>query len=97
MSFHKKGDLVECTWQPSVSGYDKKQGRMMRMKHVIKDELGIILEIEDGSDKTLRYTILFPQYNYSHILVEKAFINYSAKTRERDRMKQICALTRKVE
>ncbi len=87
MSLHKVGDLVECTWQPGVSHYDSKRGVMMRMKHVIKDEMGIIIKVEDGTDSTLRYTILFPRYSYSHALVEKAFINYSARERERDRIR----------
>ena len=85
MSIHRLGDLVECTWQPGVSHYDSKRGQMMRMKHVIKDEMGIITEVEDGTDNTLRYTILFPRHSYSHTLVAKAFINYSAKERERER------------
>ena len=55
------------------------------MKYVIKDELGIIIEVEDGTDSTLRYTILFPRHNYSHTLVAKAFINYSAIEREREK------------
>ena len=85
MSLHKVGDLVECTWQPGASHYDSKRGVMMRMKYVIKDEMGIIIEVEDGTDSTMRYTILFPRYSYSHTLVAKAFINYSAKERERER------------
>ena len=85
MSIHRLGDLVECTWQPGVSHYDSKRGQMMRMKHVIKDEMGIIVEVEDGSDSTLRYTVLFPRDSYSHTLVAKAFINYSAKEREREK------------
>lgn len=89
MSFHKVGDLVECTWQPSVSGYDKVRSRMIRMKHVIKDELGVITKIEKGCDSTVRYCILFPKHNYSHELVEKAFINYSARERERERIRAI--------
>ena len=85
MSFHKAGDLVECTWQPGVSHYDSKRGKMMRMKHVIKDEMGIIIEVEDGTDDTLRYSVLFPRHRCSHALVAKAFINYSAKEREREK------------
>lgn len=85
MSIHRPGDLVECTWQPGVSHYDSKRGQMMRMKYVIKEEMGIIIEVEDGTDSTLRYTILFPRHSYSHTLVAKAFINYSAIEREREK------------
>ncbi len=82
---HKVGDLVECTWQPRVSHYNSKSGSTVYMSHVIKDEFGIIVSV--SRTDTTRCCILFPQYNYMHTLVEKAFINYSARSRERDRIR----------
>lgn len=81
MSIHKLGDLVECTWQPSVSHYDNNKGAMISMKYVIKDEIGIIVGVVKVLETSLRYDVLFSRYKYFHTLADNTFINHSAINR----------------
>jgi hypothetical protein len=64
----KVGDLVKCLWQPSGRWISKKSC-VENMKYTIKDEYGIIVKDETGT----RYQILFPKFNYTHILAASAF------------------------
>ena len=57
------GDLVRCIWQPGSSGV--KDNCAMPMKHVIKGEIGIIVEHRGPHD----YKVAFPQFwGYIHPL-----------------------------
>ncbi len=65
----KVGDLVMCTFQPRAAGVDKKTECVIPMKHTIKDELGLIMRIQEH-----RYDIMFPQLDgYTHWLSSNAF------------------------
>jgi hypothetical protein len=67
------GDLVKCTWQPSGKWITKEK-RVENMKFTIEGECGIIVKDEAGT----RYQILFPKFNYTHILSTSAFEVISA-------------------
>ena len=65
----KVGDLVRCIWQPGVSGVDGKTECAIPMQHTIKDEFGLIINIQKH-----RCDIMFPQLGgYIHRLSSNAF------------------------
>ena len=57
----KVGALVKCIWQPRSAGL--VEGELAPMKHIIKGELGIIIDIHEG-----KCSVLFPRYGYVHLL-----------------------------
>ena len=64
------GDLVRCTFQPSVSRVENDCA--MPMKHHIKGEIGIITEIRDGHEFR-QYNVLFTHLGYTHSLSDSGF------------------------
>ena len=63
----KVGDLVLCTWQPRASGVDVKNNCVVPMVHIIKGELGIIV-----NQRSQRNVVLFPKFGYEHSLANSA-------------------------
>jgi hypothetical protein len=64
----KVGDLVRCTWQPSVRGVVNNAA--VPIEHTIKGELGIVIEINDP----FRVAISFPSRGgYIHYLAKSAY------------------------
>jgi hypothetical protein len=62
------GDLVLCTWQPSIRGVVNNIA--MPIEHAIKGECGIIMNIDDP----YRIAISFPSFGgYTHRLNPSAF------------------------
>jgi len=60
------GDLVRCTFQPSVSRVENDCA--MPMEYHIEGELGIITEIRKGHDPKPYFRVLFPQFGYTHTI-----------------------------
>jgi hypothetical protein len=42
----KVGDLVRCNMQPGVRDYDPVTKKLLPMKHVIKGEVGMLIEFK---------------------------------------------------
>ena len=62
------GDLVRCTWQPTVRGVVNNVA--VPVEHTIKGELGIVVEVGDP----FRVAISFPGLDgYVHYLAKSAF------------------------
>jgi len=60
-------DLVMCTWQPGCGGVENNCA--MPMKHIIKGEIGIVVERRGPHD----YKVAFPQFwGYIHPLSPRA-------------------------
>ena len=65
----KVGDLIFCTWQPSVSRV--VNDHCLPMEHTIKGEVGIIVQLTRSGNQ---YFVMFPQLGgYIHQLGPKAF------------------------
>lgn len=58
------GDLVRCTFQPSVSCV--KSDCAMPMEYHIQGEIGIITNVRWGHVELFR--VLFPQFGYTHTI-----------------------------
>ena len=63
----KEGDLVRCNFQPRCGGWDPDRKRLMPMVHTIKNELGIIVAINQR-----QHYVVFPQLGYTHPLAATA-------------------------
>jgi len=62
----KPGDLIRCIFQPRVSRVENDCA--IGMEHHIKGELGIIIKIRRDHDQGHHFTVLFPQFGYTHPL-----------------------------
>ena len=66
----KVGDLVRCKFQPRSGGYDLAKDRLLPMKHIIENQLGIIVKEDDHYRETSRFRVLFTHIGYEHTLVQ---------------------------
>ncbi len=63
----KQGDLVRCTYQPSI-GYTHL-GHASTMEHIIKGRFGFLVSQRNNG----MWFVYFPQIDYTHSLALNAF------------------------